>query len=116
MSKLQLLRVFLSDRLTAAAVEIFGAVEKTVAEYQEENEQLRRLLRITPDITLCRIESLQVSLAVPEDEAPSDQQHYEQEWSPSLRQGSRSPHRLKGKKRNSGPVKRKSNFKGWMLI
>ncbi|XP_076010840.1 uncharacterized protein LOC143003931 [Genypterus blacodes] len=30
------LRVFLSDRLTAAAEEIFGAVEKTIAEYSEE--------------------------------------------------------------------------------
>ncbi|CAB1345606.1 unnamed protein product, partial [Coregonus sp. 'balchen'] len=43
-------------RLTAfAAVEIFGAVEKTVVEYQEENDRLRRLLRITPEIKLCRI-------------------------------------------------------------
>ena len=55
MSKLQLLRLFLNERLTAAAVEIFGAVEKTVAEYQEENYRLRRLLRITPDIKPCKI-------------------------------------------------------------
>ncbi|CAB1345596.1 unnamed protein product, partial [Coregonus sp. 'balchen'] len=55
MSKQQLLRVFLNERLTAAAVEIFGAVEKTVVEYQEENDQLRRMLRLTPEIQLCRI-------------------------------------------------------------
>lgn len=30
------LRVFLNERLTAAAVDIFGAVEKTIAEYKEE--------------------------------------------------------------------------------
>ncbi|XP_017292598.1 zinc finger protein 287 [Kryptolebias marmoratus] len=51
MTKLELLNVFLNDRLTAAAEEIFRAVKDTVAEYQsevlrsrEENERLRRLL------------------------------------------------------------------------
>uniref|UniRef100_A0AAZ3SD52 Uncharacterized protein n=1 Tax=Oncorhynchus tshawytscha TaxID=74940 RepID=A0AAZ3SD52_ONCTS len=57
MSKLQLLSLFLNDRLTPADVDIFGAVEKTVVEYQEENALLRRLLRITPEIKLCRTES-----------------------------------------------------------
>ncbi|XP_068426672.1 adult enhancer factor 1-like [Clinocottus analis] len=33
---MQSLRVFLSERLTAAAEEIFGAVENTIAEYKEE--------------------------------------------------------------------------------
>ncbi|KAL1006061.1 hypothetical protein UPYG_G00067340 [Umbra pygmaea] len=86
MSKLQMLRVFLNERLTAAAVEIFGAVEKTVAEYQEENDRLRRMLRMTPDIKLPRIDSMQFSLPVCEDEVPPEQQHSEQEWSPSLEQ------------------------------
>lgn len=54
MSKLDFLRVFLNERLTAAAAEIFGAVEKTVVEYQEENHRLRGLLRITPEIKLCK--------------------------------------------------------------
>lgn len=31
-----LLKAFLSERLTAAAEDIFGAVEKTIAEYKEE--------------------------------------------------------------------------------
>uniref|UniRef100_A0A3B4BI52 C2H2-type domain-containing protein n=1 Tax=Periophthalmus magnuspinnatus TaxID=409849 RepID=A0A3B4BI52_9GOBI len=51
MTKLDLLNVFVSDRLTAAAQDIFRAVKDTVAEYQgellrarEENERLRRLL------------------------------------------------------------------------
>ncbi|KAI3361161.1 hypothetical protein L3Q82_013352, partial [Scortum barcoo] len=34
--RMQSLKAFLSDRLTAAAEEIFGAVEKTIAEYKEE--------------------------------------------------------------------------------
>uniref|UniRef100_A0A673WZC5 Zinc finger protein 91-like n=1 Tax=Salmo trutta TaxID=8032 RepID=A0A673WZC5_SALTR len=84
MSKLQLFRVFLNDRLTAAAVEIFGAVEKTVVEYQEENDRLRRLLRRTPENQLCRIDSLKLSVS--EEEVPPEQQHCEQEWSPSLGQ------------------------------
>ncbi|XP_029501882.1 zinc finger protein 260-like [Oncorhynchus nerka] len=84
MSKLQMLCVFLNDRLSAAAGDIFGAVEKTVGEYQEENDRLRRLLRRTPEIQLCRIEPVQPSVS--EEEVPSEQQHCEQEWSPSLGQ------------------------------
>ncbi|CAB1315388.1 unnamed protein product [Coregonus sp. 'balchen'] len=54
MSKMQLLQVYLNERLTAVAVEIFGAVENTIGEYQEEIsrskeeiERLRRLLDLT---------------------------------------------------------------------
>ncbi|XP_047454864.1 zinc finger protein 205-like [Mugil cephalus] len=36
MSKMQSLKAFLNERLTAAAEEIFGAVEKTIVEYKEE--------------------------------------------------------------------------------
>ncbi|CAB1323038.1 unnamed protein product [Coregonus sp. 'balchen'] len=50
MSKIQLLRVFLNERLSAAAEEILGAVEKTIAEEvsrsNEENDRLQRLLEI----------------------------------------------------------------------
>lgn len=53
MTKLELLNVFLNDRLTAAAEEIFRAVKDTVMEYQseilrskEENERLKRLLNV----------------------------------------------------------------------
>uniref|UniRef100_A0A4W5K1F3 C2H2-type domain-containing protein n=1 Tax=Hucho hucho TaxID=62062 RepID=A0A4W5K1F3_9TELE len=77
MSQLQLLREFLNERVMAAAVDIFGAVEKTVAEYQEENDRLRRLLRI---------DSLQLSLAVSEEDVLPEHQHCEQEWSFSLGQ------------------------------
>ncbi|XP_052353865.1 zinc finger and SCAN domain-containing protein 22-like [Oncorhynchus keta] len=84
MSKLQMLCVFLNERLSAAAVDIFGAVEKTVVEYQEEKDRLRRLLRRTPEIQLCRIEPVQLSVS--EEEVPPEQQHCEQELSPSLGQ------------------------------
>ena len=53
MTKLELLNVFLNDRLTAAAEEIFKAIRTTVVEYQdealrfkEENERLKRLLNV----------------------------------------------------------------------
>ncbi|XP_038855229.1 zinc finger and SCAN domain-containing protein 21-like [Salvelinus namaycush] len=90
MFKIQLLRVFLNERLTAAADEIFGVVEKTIAEYQEEVVRLQRLLDIVlqpePDITLKlhRADLQQRTLSVSEEEVPSEQQHCEQEWSPSL--------------------------------
>ncbi|CAB1317929.1 unnamed protein product, partial [Coregonus sp. 'balchen'] len=44
MSKLQLFNAYLTERLTAAAAEISVAVERTITDYQEENERLRRLL------------------------------------------------------------------------
>ncbi|XP_064839245.1 geminin-like isoform X2 [Oncorhynchus masou masou] len=51
MSKLALFNVYITERLTAVAVEIAGVVERTITEYQEEisrskeeNERLRRLL------------------------------------------------------------------------
>ncbi|XP_019723214.1 zinc finger protein 227-like [Hippocampus comes] len=53
MTKLELLNVFLNDRMTAAAEEIFRAVKDTFVEYQseihrskEENERLKRLLNV----------------------------------------------------------------------
>ena len=63
MSKMQLLNMFLRERLTAAAVEIFGVVEKTIVEYQEEiirskeeNERLQKMLDmvIKPHVKLHR--------------------------------------------------------------
>ncbi|XP_061689553.1 uncharacterized protein LOC133507955 isoform X3 [Syngnathoides biaculeatus] len=53
MTKLELFNVFLNDRLTAAAQEIFRAVKDTFVDYQseirrskEENERLKRLLNV----------------------------------------------------------------------
>ncbi|XP_010882229.1 uncharacterized protein LOC105018472 isoform X1 [Esox lucius] len=88
MTKLQSLSVFVDELLTVAAVEILGAVEKVIAEYQEEisrskeeNDQLRRLLRITPDIKISSIDNPKCSLAISEEEATSVQHTFEQEWS-----------------------------------
>ncbi|XP_020341738.1 uncharacterized protein LOC109893102 isoform X2 [Oncorhynchus kisutch] len=92
MAKISLLRVLLNERLTAVADEIFGAVEKTVAEYQEEiyrskeeNEKLRRLLDIVlkPDIKLHRSDLQQLTVS---EKVPPEQQDCEQELSPSLGQ------------------------------
>ncbi|XP_024249070.1 zinc finger and SCAN domain-containing protein 21 [Oncorhynchus tshawytscha] len=101
MFKIQLLRVFLNERLTAAAEEIFGVVEKTIAEYQEEVVRLQRLLDIVlqpePDITLKlhRADLQQRTLSVSEEEVPSEQQQCEQEWSPSLGQEDTEPIQIK---------------------
>ena len=63
MSKIEYLRVFLNQKLIAAAEEIFGVVEETIAEYQEEvshtkeeNRRLRSMLdiRSKPQIKLHR--------------------------------------------------------------
>ncbi|XP_038827192.1 chorion transcription factor Cf2-like [Salvelinus namaycush] len=68
MSKIQLLNVFLRERLIAAAVEIFGVVENTIVEYQEEisrsKEESKRLqklldLVVKPQIKLHRAEPRQ---------------------------------------------------------
>ncbi|XP_029539974.1 zinc finger protein 567-like [Oncorhynchus nerka] len=65
MSKIQLLNVFLRERLIAAAVEIFGVVENTIVEYQEEvsrskeeNKRLQNMLDLVmkPQIKLHRAE------------------------------------------------------------
>ncbi|KAK6319637.1 hypothetical protein J4Q44_G00108480 [Coregonus suidteri] len=93
MSKIQLLNVFLRERLIATAVEIFGVVEKTIVEYQEEisrskeeNERLQKLLDlvIKPQIKLHRADPRQ---HVSEEEVPLEQEMR----SPSLRQESSEP-------------------------
>ncbi|XP_031679935.1 zinc finger protein 135-like isoform X1 [Oncorhynchus kisutch] len=95
MSKLQLLNVFVTERLSTAAVEIFVVVEKTIAEYQEqicrsvkENERLRRLLDMAtkPERT-SHIADFQLLTAV----VPPEQQ----EWSPSLEQEDPEPTHIK---------------------
>ncbi|XP_021446474.2 zinc finger protein 37 homolog isoform X3 [Oncorhynchus mykiss] len=100
MSKIELLRVFLNQRLIAAADEIFGVVEETIAEYQEEvsrtKEENRRLL-ITLDILtkpdkLHRQEDLQQLTVTVSDEVVSPEQ---QEWIPSLGQKDPEPTRMK---------------------
>ncbi|XP_045572230.1 zinc finger protein 708-like [Salmo salar] len=100
MSKLQLLNVFITERLISAAVDIFGSSEKTLAEYQErlttaafeifvvvektiaefqgENDRLR-------DLLLGHFGAEPQQLTLPEEEVSpkQQQQHCEQEWNPS---------------------------------
>ncbi|XP_028456204.1 zinc finger protein 84-like [Perca flavescens] len=70
MSKAQMLRESVKQRLTAAAEEIFGLFERTIAEYEEErcrskeeNERQRKLLDsvFTPQLRLQRTDVHQLS-------------------------------------------------------
>ena len=67
MSKSELFREFISEILSTAALEIFGGVEKTLAEYkeqisrsEEERKRLQRLLDVVtqPEIKLHRTGSI----------------------------------------------------------
>ncbi|XP_030274859.1 oocyte zinc finger protein XlCOF8.4-like [Sparus aurata] len=84
MTKLELLNVFLNDRLTAAAEEIFGAIKDTVVEYQseilrskEENERLKRLLNVAVQRLLLQPEPHSV-------QPQEDGQRCESEWRGSV--------------------------------
>ncbi len=57
MSSVECLRQFVSQRLTAAAEEIFGVFKQTIVQYEEEINRQRRLLEIVwkPEIKLHRI-------------------------------------------------------------
>lgn len=56
MSTVQTLKVFVEQRLTAAAEEIFGLFEKTIAEYEQEVRRQRKLLDAVfkPEVRLHR--------------------------------------------------------------
>ncbi|XP_059205881.1 gastrula zinc finger protein XlCGF57.1-like [Centropristis striata] len=81
MSKVQTVRALVEQRLTAAAEEIFGLFERTIAEYEEQlcrskekNERQQRLLDavFNPQIQLHRADIQQPSVS--EEEFPSEQQ------------------------------------------
>lgn len=44
MPSVECLREFVSERLTAAAEEIFGLIKQTIVQYEEEIDRQRRLL------------------------------------------------------------------------
>ncbi|XP_068424027.1 zinc finger protein 271-like [Clinocottus analis] len=82
MSGSQLLRLRVNERLEAAVEEIFGLVEKTITEYEEEavrskreigqlKQQLEQLVVLRPKVILTRADSQLVS----EERPPSLQQH-----------------------------------------
>ncbi|KAM6904184.1 uncharacterized protein PEZ65_018881 [Lycodopsis pacificus] len=98
MSKVQMLRCLVNQRLTAAAEEIFGVFERTIAEYeeqlsrsQEQNERQRKLLDAVfiPQLQLHRADVQQ--LLVVKEEVPPEQQ----EWSSSLDQEDPEPPHMK---------------------
>lgn len=91
MSKMQLLRMIVKERLAAAAEEIFGVVERTIAEYQLEvacskrdNDNLRRMLESSrePEIYLHRPDPPPFTVAVSEEKVHLEQQHCENDTRP----------------------------------
>ncbi|XP_071385131.1 zinc finger protein OZF-like isoform X2 [Centroberyx affinis] len=102
MSKVQKLRALVKQQLTAAAEEIFGLFERTIAEYEEEasglkeeNDRQRKLLDavLNPEVRLHRavLPPDVQQLLVSKEEVPPEQQ----EWSPSLDQEDPEPPHIK---------------------
>ncbi|XP_034436634.1 putative mediator of RNA polymerase II transcription subunit 26 [Hippoglossus hippoglossus] len=96
MSSVQYLREFISERLTAAAEEIFTVFEKTIVQYEEEVARQRRLLDtvLKPEIKLHRIELPQQHVCE-EEEVLTDQQLCHQERNSSLDQEEQEPPQIK---------------------
>ncbi|XP_034547125.1 zinc finger protein 260-like [Notolabrus celidotus] len=96
MSKVECLKEFVIERLTAAAEEIFRVFKRTIVEYEEEIDRQKRLLDIIlkPDIKLSRIELPQQHVCK-EDKGPSDQHLCNQERSSSLDQEDPEPPEIK---------------------
>ncbi|KAF0023895.1 hypothetical protein F2P81_024525 [Scophthalmus maximus] len=72
MSSVQHLREFIGERLTAAALEIFGVFEKTVVAHEEEIARLRKLLE--PGATTRQWTELPQHLVCKEEEVLTDQE------------------------------------------
>ncbi|XP_041665739.1 gastrula zinc finger protein XlCGF57.1-like [Cheilinus undulatus] len=97
MSRVETLRVFVTQRLTTAAEEIFGLFERTIAEYEEQlcrfkEEQTRKQELqdhvLNPPLLSHRADLQQLS---GKEEDPSEQQ----EWSSTLDQGGIKPPHIK---------------------
>ncbi|KAM4744212.1 uncharacterized protein FYW61_000361 isoform 2-T2 [Anableps anableps] len=87
MSSVQQLREFISERLTAAAEEIFSVFQRTIVQYEEEMGRQRRLLDATwrPDSGFQGTDQPQPFSYVDEEFA-ADQNLQTQEANPSLDQ------------------------------
>uniref|UniRef100_A0A672ZGI8 C2H2-type domain-containing protein n=1 Tax=Sphaeramia orbicularis TaxID=375764 RepID=A0A672ZGI8_9TELE len=92
--KVQILRKLVEQRLTAAAEEIFGLFERTIAEYEEElcrtkeeNQRHRQILDCVwnPRVLLHKTDIQQLSVV--KDEVPPEQQ----EWNPIVDQEEPEP-------------------------
>ncbi|XP_042366674.1 zinc finger protein 436-like isoform X2 [Plectropomus leopardus] len=93
MSSVEYLREFVSERLTAAAEEIFRVFKKTIVEYEEELERQRRLLDLVQN-ELYRTELPQQHVCK-EEEVPAEQQLCIQGRSSSLDQEEPEPPQIK---------------------
>ncbi|XP_056136123.1 zinc finger and SCAN domain-containing protein 21-like [Lampris incognitus] len=88
MSRLQMLRLVVQQRLTAAAEEIFGVFEKTIEEYEEEIDRQRRLLA---HVTNASEKADPPQPFDYEEEVPSEHQ----EWTDNLSQEELEPPHIK---------------------
>ncbi|XP_045906501.1 zinc finger protein 260-like isoform X5 [Micropterus dolomieu] len=96
MSKVQTLRAFVQQRLSAAAEEIFELFERTIAEYEEELCGQRKLLdavfKPEADVQLLLASKVQFPLEQQnwtpslDQEDPQEPPHIKEEWTPSLDQ------------------------------
>ncbi|XP_078018129.1 uncharacterized protein LOC117269892 isoform X2 [Epinephelus lanceolatus] len=96
MSTVEYLRVFVSERLTAAAVEILGVFEKTIVEYEKEIDRQRILLDIAwkPEVRLYRTELPQQDVCK-EEEVVAEQQLCIEERKSSVDQEEPEPPQIK---------------------
>ncbi|XP_045915689.1 zinc finger protein 234-like isoform X2 [Micropterus dolomieu] len=98
MSKVQVLRALVKQRLSAAAEEIFGLFERTISEYEREVDRQRGLLEghVRPEVNRDDVYKFIVSKEelLPEqqecnpslDQEDPEPPHFKEEWSPSLDQ------------------------------
>ncbi|KAM4549125.1 uncharacterized protein PAE49_017090 [Odontesthes bonariensis] len=98
MSSVHYLRDLISQRLTAAAQEIFTEFEKITVRYEEEIDRQRKLLETSetlqmcmPQIKLQRIDSAQQHVLKEDEEVPADQEMCNQEGSSILDQEEAAP-------------------------
>uniref|UniRef100_UPI0037E887D0 zinc finger protein 135-like n=1 Tax=Semicossyphus pulcher TaxID=241346 RepID=UPI0037E887D0 len=82
MSKVQMLRTFVNQRLTAAAEEIFELFERTIAEYEEELCRSHKVpdADLNPEVLLHRAD---IQHVLSKEEVRPERQ----DWNPSLDQG-----------------------------
>ncbi|KAM6951602.1 uncharacterized protein FYW47_015130 [Aplochiton taeniatus] len=102
LSKTEHLRILITERLSAAADEIFGCFERTIADYEEEIRSSQRRIAcqsklldvlLNPVVKLHRADPQKFTLS--KQEVSPEQQHCEQEMSPSLDQEDPEPPQIK---------------------
>lgn len=97
MSKIQILRDFVSKRLTVATEEIFGLFERTIAEYEKEISRSRKVIenqRKQLDLFVDREHEMCVDLHTTEP-PPTAADVSEEHWSPVETQEDPGPQQIK---------------------